>query len=83
MNVTFTIILYGAKGSIVQLFDTCVGPVVGLLVSSPVDEPPQGGDSVGADQSVPAKSPAVHHSDVQRRVEQLILRQVLTQKIKS
>lgn len=57
---------------------TCSGPVVGLLVIRPVDELPQAGDSIGANQSVAPKSPAVHHSDVQRRVKQLILRQILT-----
>lgn len=65
------------------LFDTCSGPVVGLLVSSPVDELPQSGDSMRANQSVAAKSSTVHYSDVQRRVKQLIFRQVLTHKIQS
>lgn len=65
------------------LFDTCSGPVVGLLVSSPVDELPQSGDSMRANQSIAAKSSTVHYSDVQRRVKQLIFRQVLTQKIQS
>lgn len=60
---------------------TCRGPAVGLFVCRPVDELAQAGHSVGADQSVAAESPAVHHSDVQRRVQQLILRQILTHKI--
>lgn len=64
-------------------FYTCRGVVVGLLVCCPVDELPQAGDSVRADQSVAAKSPAVHHSDVQRRVKQLILRQILTHNIQN
>lgn len=56
---------------------TCRGKVVGLLVCWPVDELPEAGHSVGADQGVASKRPAVHHSDVQRRVEQLILWQIL------
>lgn len=76
--------LYGANMySTFQLFDTCSGPVVGLLVSSPVDELPQSGDSMRANQSVAAKSSTVHYSDVQWRVKQLIFRQVLTHKIQS
>jgi hypothetical protein len=56
---------------------TCTGPVVGGLVGGAVDEPPEAGDGVGAHQGVAAERPAVHHSDVQRRVEQLVLREVL------
>ena len=62
---------------------TCSGPVVGLLVFWPVDELPQGGDGIGANQSVAAKSPAVHHPDVQWWVKQLILRQILTHKLQN
>lgn len=60
---------------------TCSGPAVGLFVCRPVDELAQAGHGVGADQSVASESPAVHHSDVQRRVQQLVLRQILTHKI--
>lgn len=60
------------------MWETCRGPVVGLLVCRPVDELPQAGDGVGADQRVAAEGPAVHHPDVQRRVKQLVLGQILT-----
>lgn len=56
---------------------TCAGPVVGGLVGGAVDEPPEAGDGVGAHQGVAAKRPAVHHPNVEGRVEQLVLRQVL------
>lgn len=59
---------------------TCCIIVVDLLVLSPVDKFPQAGDRVGANQSVATKSPAVHHSDVQWRVKQLIFWQILTGK---
>lgn len=58
---------------------TCGGPVVGLLVCPPVDELPQGGHSIVANQSVAAKSSTVHHSNVQWWVKQLIFWQILTQ----
>lgn len=60
------------------LIHTCSGPVVGLFVCCPVDEFPQAGHSMRTNQSVAAESPAIHHSDVQRWVKQLILRQILT-----
>jgi len=53
------------------------GKVIGLLVRRPVDELPQAGHRVGAHQGVAAERPAVHHSDVQRRMEQLVLGQIL------
>lgn len=56
---------------------TCSGPVVGGLVWSAVDETPQAADSVGPHQDVTAKRPTVHHPDVERRVEELVLRKVL------
>lgn len=65
------------------LVNTCCRVVVRLLVCSPVDEFPQRGDSIGTNQSVATKSPAVHHSDVQRRVKQLILWQILTYKVQN
>ena len=59
------------------MYSTCVGPVAGGLVRGAVDETPQAGDSVGAHQGVATKRPAVHHPDVQRRVQELVLRKVL------
>ena len=56
---------------------TCAGPVVGALVWRAVDEVSQAGDSVGAHQGVAPERTAVHHTDVEGRVEQLVLRQVL------
>lgn len=47
------------------------------MVRGPVDEAPQGADGVGADQGVAAEGPAVHHADVQGRVQELVLREVL------
>lgn len=61
---------------------TCSGPVVGGLVWRAVDEAPQGGDSVGPHQDVTAECPAVHHPDVERRVEKLILWKVLRTKLR-
>lgn len=58
-------------------FRACCWPVVGLLVCASEDELPQAGHGVGAHQSVASESPAVHHSDVQRRVKQLVLGQIL------
>lgn len=58
-------------------FHACCWPVVGSLVRPPEDELPQAGDGVRAHQSVASKSSAVHHSDVERRVKQLVLRQIL------
>lgn len=58
-------------------FHACCWPVVGPLVWPPEDELPQAGHGVRAHQSVASKSPAVHHSDVERRVKQLVLRQIL------
>lgn len=52
--------------------------VIGLLVCGPVDELAQAGDRDGTNQSVAAEGPAVHHPDVQRRMKQLVLRQILT-----
>ena len=56
---------------------TCGVPVIGLFVGSPVDELAQGGDGVGAHQGVAAEGPAVDHADVEGRMQQLVLRQVL------
>lgn len=56
---------------------TCSGPVVGGFVWGAVDETSQTGDSMGPHQDVSAKCPAVHHPDVERRVEKLILWKVL------
>lgn len=66
------------KKCICGLVHACCWPVVGLLVWAPEDELAQAGHSVRAHQSVAAKSPAVHHSDVERRVKQLVLRKILT-----
>lgn len=52
-------------------------PVLGLLVWRAVDEFSEGADGVGAHQGVAPEGPAVHHPDVQGRVEQLVLREVL------
>lgn len=65
-----------------QVYTRCI-IVVGLLVWPPVDEFPQGGDSIGTNQSVATKRPAVHDSDVQWRVKQLVLWQILTHKIQN
>lgn len=51
--------------------------MVGGLVWGTVDETPQAGDGVGTHQDVTTKRTTVHHSDVERRVEQLILWEVL------
>lgn len=56
---------------------TCSGKTVALFVSWPVDELPQTCYSNGANQGVASKSPAVDHSNIQWRVEQLILWQIL------
>jgi len=56
---------------------TCSGPVAGGLVWGAVDETPQAADSVRPHQGIAAKCPAVHHPDVERRVEKLILWKVL------
>lgn len=61
---------------------TCSGPVVGRLVWSAVDETSQAGDSMRPHQDVTAKRPAVHHPDVERRVEKLILWKVLRTKLR-
>ena len=53
------------------------GPVVGLLVGGSVDELAHAGDGVGAHEGVAAECPTVHHPDVERGVEQLVLREVL------
>lgn len=52
-------------------------PVGRRAVWGPVDEAPQRADGVGTHQGVAAEGPAVHHSDVQGRVQQLVLREVL------
>ena len=52
-------------------------PVLGLLVWWAVDELSEGADGVGAHQGVAPEGPAVHHPDVQRRVEQLVLWEIL------
>lgn len=65
------------KWRICGLVHACCWPVVGLLVWAPEDELAQAGDSVRAHQSVAAESPAVHHPNVEGRVKQLILRQIL------
>lgn len=51
---------------------TCGGPVVGVLVWSAVDETSQAAHSVGPHQDVTAEGSAVHHPDVERRMEKLI-----------
>lgn len=56
---------------------TCHIPVLGFLIWWAVDELSEGADGMGAHQGVAPKSPAVHHSDVQRWVEQLILWEIL------
>lgn len=56
---------------------TCGVPAGGRAVWGPVDEAPKGADGVGAHQGVAAEGPAVHHSDVQGRVQEFILRKVL------
>lgn len=56
---------------------TCSGPVIGVLVRGGVDETSQAGDSMRPNQDVTAERPAVHHTDVERRVEKLILWKVL------
>lgn len=66
------------KKCICGLVHACCWPVVGLLVWAPEDELAQAGHSVRAHQSVAAESPAVHHSDVEWWVKQLVLRQILT-----
>lgn len=58
-------------------FQTCSGKTVALFVCWPVDELPQAGHSGGANQGETSKSPAVYHSNVQWRVEQLVLWQIL------
>ena len=63
-------------------FSTCSGPVVGGLVWGAVDETSQAADGVGPHQDIAAKRAAVHHSDVERRVEKLILWQVLRTRLK-
>lgn len=60
-----------------MLLVTCHVPVLGLLVWGAVDEFSEGADGVGAHQGVAPEGPAVHHPDVQGRVEQLVLREVL------
>lgn len=52
-------------------------PAGGRAVWGPVDETPQRADSMGAHQRVAAEGPAVHHPDVQGRVQQLVLWKVL------
>lgn len=47
------------------------------MLWGPVDEAPKGADSMGAHQGVAAKGPAVYNSDVQGRVQEFVLRQVL------
>lgn len=56
---------------------TCCGPVVGGLVWSTVDETSQAGHSVSAHQDVAAEGSAVHHPDVERRMEKLVFWKVL------
>lgn len=63
-------------------FSTCSGPVVGGLVWGTVDETPQAADGVGPHQDVAAKRTAVHHPDIERRVEKFILWQVLRTRLK-
>lgn len=52
-------------------------PGGGRVVRGPIDEASQGADGVRADQGVAAEGPAVHHADVQGRVQELVLREVL------
>lgn len=56
---------------------TCHIPVLGFLIRGVVDEFSEGADGVGPHQSVTPESPAVHHPDVERWVEKLILWEVL------
>lgn len=51
--------------------------VVGMLVCGTIDKPAECTDSIGAHQCVAAEGTAVHHTDVERRVQKLIFRQVL------
>lgn len=60
-----------------MLLVTCHVPVLGLLVWGAVDEFSEGADGVGAHQGVAPEGSAIHHPDVQGRVEQLVLREVL------
>lgn len=60
-----------------HFIQTCCGKTVALFVCWPVDEFPKAGHSVGANQGETSESPAVHHSDVQWRVKQLVLWQIL------
>jgi len=54
--------------------------VLGFLIWWTVDELSEGADGVGTHQSVTPESPAVHHPDVERWVEKLILWEVLGSK---
>lgn len=51
--------------------------VVGVLICGTVDELAERRDCVGAHQCVAAEGTAVHHTDVEWRVQELILGQIL------
>lgn len=51
--------------------------MLSLLIGRTVDEFPQGVDGVAAHEGVTPKGPAVHHPDVQRRMEELVFGQIL------
>lgn len=68
------------KQETVLSVSTCSGPVVGWLVRGAIDEASQAGDSVRTHQDVAAKRSAVHHPDVERRVQEFVFWKVLMTK---